>query len=218
MAPSDILAESCPTQPASKWPHSLPDTYRQIQSSGMFGARACERRWERSPRALRLGERRRQRPQPCQQPGSAGPPDLSRWGWISPGLSELHRHQGEAALGYHRPGEHRRQNKQWSRSSTDSLLAAGNNYKVIGQFLKALQKGGCGPNGRPLCNPFPSSCCCCTLPKSQGASLHPSQGSPEKQGLKSQRKRGRGRISGRHYTHFEVSKRQMGPAWQRLWR
>lgn len=32
----------------------------------------------------------------------------------------------------------------------DSLLTAGNNYKVIGQFLKALQKGGCGPSGRPV--------------------------------------------------------------------
>ena len=48
-------------------------------------------------------------------------PGASIWppspGWISPGRSELHRHQGEAALGYRWLGEHRRQNKHWTGSS-----------------------------------------------------------------------------------------------------
>ena len=166
------LPESRPTRPASKWPHGLPDTYRQIQSSGMFRASAWGKRQERSPQALRLGAELRSGGS-TWSPGSrvpslpaarpAGPRGLPCRGWISPGLSELHRHQGEAALGYQQPGEHRRQNKHRSRSSIGPLPAAGNNYKVTGQFLKALQKGGCGPKGRPLCNPFPSSCCCSTL-------------------------------------------------------
>ena len=70
---------------------------------------------------------------------------------------------------------------QKAKQTLDSLLTAGNNYKVTGQFLKALQKGGCRPNGRLVCNPFPS-CCCCILPETQGLSLHPTQGRPAKQG------------------------------------
>uniref|UniRef100_M3Y4I6 Uncharacterized protein n=1 Tax=Mustela putorius furo TaxID=9669 RepID=M3Y4I6_MUSPF len=133
------LPETHPTRPASKGPQSpghLPADPEFWKVSGRCLGNASE---ERSPWALRLGVELRRGGGP-RSSGSrvpslpaarpAGPPGLLCRGWISPGLSELHGHQGEAALGYHRPGEHRRPNKHWKGSSTDSLLAAGNNYKV----------------------------------------------------------------------------------------
>lgn len=118
-----------PTRPASKWPHGLPDTYRRIGALECFGPVPRQCRWGTAggkPLVLRPGRRKRSagsslvpREQGVSLPvaGPCGSPGLPRPGWISPGLSELRRHQGEAALGYHWPGEHRRQNKHWTPSS-----------------------------------------------------------------------------------------------------
>lgn len=157
VAPRSILAEA--HSPAREPPpHGPPASGLTVSWTPTGRSRVLElfrasdrgKRRERSPRALRLGAELRSGGSP-RSPGSrvpslpvarpAGPPGLPCRGWISPGLSELHRHQGEAALGYHRPGEHRRQNKHWSRSSTGSLLAAGNNYKVIGPVFKSPPEG-----------------------------------------------------------------------------
>lgn len=101
----------------------------------------------------------------CRLQGPAGSLDLPRRGWISPGLSELLRHQGEAALGYHWPGEHRRQNKPWSRScpspTGSSLLGTITRQSVV---LQSSPEGSPRADGKPLVT-SPFLCC--------GSSLRP---------------------------------------------
>lgn len=140
---STSLSKARPHAASQQVASQSPNTYHKIQSSGMFQASALEKsREERrgvfTTRGWWWGLSTMQAALGCRDLGvllnvaaTQGPPGLPCLSCLDQSWPEsrLHRHQGETALGYHWPNTEGKTN---TKAEQASLLAAGNNYRVIG--------------------------------------------------------------------------------------
>lgn len=106
----------------------------------------------------------------------AGPPWL---GLVSPGRSELRRHQGEAALGY--PGRGNTEGKANPGAAPASPCPGSSpwgDYKVMAGFSKPSRRAAAGPTRGHL-QPFSARCCATPKPRDPPAPrLGETQNSP----------------------------------------